>query len=156
MQPLNQGLFKSLTSSPLQRKKIKAHLKHAGANFLFERSRKSAFFESSKNLFGSSFGPVFCVFILTLWMKILWCDHYQMNLKVRKHGPSLFQVFFQFSTFLEACLHGGGGPQVDEVTCGGGSTHRSCKRDQIKVRDYMDRRVTSPTWRPLPPCKLGH
>ena len=50
--------------------------------------------------------------------------------------------FFQFSTFLEACLHGGGGPQVGEVTCGGGSTHRSCKRDQIKVRDYMDRRVT--------------
>ena len=82
----------------LSYRKIKTHLKH-GANVLFERSRKSAFFESSRNLFGSSFGPVFCVFILTLW---------------------------------EACLHGGGAPQVGEVTCGGGSTHRSCKRDQLR------------------------
>ena len=40
-------------------RKIKEHLKH-GANVLFERSRKSAFFESSRNLFGSSFGPAFC------------------------------------------------------------------------------------------------
>ena len=47
---------------------------------------------------------------------------------------------------LRTCLHGGGGPQVWEVTCGG-SPHLSCKRDQIKVRDYMDRRVTPP------PCK---
>ena len=35
----------------------------------------------------------------------------------------------------------------------------TCKRDQIKMRDYMDRRVTpskrvtSPTWGPQPPCK---
>ena len=34
-----------------------------------------------------------------------------------------------------------------------------CKHVQIKMRDYMDRRVTppkrvtSPTWRPLAPCK---
>ena len=40
-----------------------------------------------------------------------------------------------------ACLHGGGGPQIGEVTCGG-SPHLSCKRDQIKMRDYMDRWVT--------------
>ena len=59
---------------------------------------------------------------------------------------------------LRACLHGGGGPQIGEVTCGG-SPHLSCKRDQIKVRDYMDRRVTppkrvtSPTWGPPPRCK---
>ena len=38
-------------------------------------------------------------------------------------------------------------------------THLSCQRDQIKMRDYMDRRVTppkrvtSPTWGPPPPCK---
>ena len=38
-------------------------------------------------------------------------------------------------------------------------THLSCKRDQIKMRDYMDRRVippkrvTSPTWGPPPPYK---
>ena len=42
---------------------------------------------------------------------------------------------------LRACIHGGGRPQLREVTCGG-SPHLSCKRDQIKMRDYMDRRVT--------------
>ena len=41
------------------------------------------------------------------------------------------------------CLHGDGGPQVGDVTCGG-STHLSCKRDQIEMGDYMDRRVTPP------------
>ena len=57
-----------------------------------------------------------------------------------------------------AFLHGGGRPQVGEVTCGG-QPHLSCKSDQIKMRDYMDRRVTSPkrvtspTWGPPPPCK---
>ena len=55
------------------------------------------------------------------------------------------------STSFRACLHEGGGPQVGEVTCGG-SPHLSCKRDQIKMRDYMGRRVTpskrvtSPIW----------
>ena len=59
---------------------------------------------------------------------------------------------------LRDCLHGGGGLQIGEVTCGG-SLHLSCKRDQIKMRDYMERRVTPttrvtlPTWGPPPPCK---
>ena len=59
---------------------------------------------------------------------------------------------------VRACLHKGGGPQVGEVTCGG-LPHLSCKRDHIKTRDCMDRRVTppnrvtSPTWDPPPPCK---
>ena len=44
------------------------------------------------------------------------------------------------------------GPQIGEVTCGG-SPHLSCKRDKIKMRDYMDRRVTPPTWGPPPSCK---
>ena len=44
---------------------------------------------------------------------------------------------------VRGCLYGGGEPQLGEVTCGG-STHLSCKRDQIKMRDYMDRRVTPP------------
>ena len=41
----------------------------------------------------------------------------------------------------------------------GGSFHLSCKRNQIKMRGYMDRRVTPPkrvtslTWGPPPPCK---
>ena len=59
---------------------------------------------------------------------------------------------------LRACLYGGEGLQIGEVTCGG-STYLSCKRDQIKMRDYTDRRVTppkrvtSPTWGPPSPCK---
>ena len=61
---------------------------------------------------------------------------------------------------LRACFHEGGGPQIGEVTCGG-SPHLSCKRDQLKMRDYVDRwvippkRVTSPNWGPPPPCKQG-
>ena len=59
---------------------------------------------------------------------------------------------------LMACLDGGGGPQLGEVTQDG-SPRLSCKRDEIKTRDYMDRRVTSPkrvtspTWGPPPLCK---
>ena len=59
---------------------------------------------------------------------------------------------------VQACLHGGGGPQVGELTFGG-SSHLPCKRDEIKMRDYMDRRVTppkrvtSPIWGTPPPCK---
>ena len=65
---------------------------------------------------------------------------------------------FQLVFSIRACLHGGGGPQVSEVTRGG-SPHLSCKRDHIKMRDNIDRRVTqpkrvtSPTWGPPPPCK---
>ena len=48
--------------------------------------------------------------------------------------------------------------KVGEVTCGG-LPHLTCKRDHLKMRDCMDRRVTpprrvtSPTWGPPPPCK---
>ena len=59
------------------------------------------------------------------------------------------------SLTFRACFHDGGGPQVGVVTCGE-LPHRTCKRDPIKMRDYMDRRVTPPrrvTWGPLPPCK---
>ena len=45
--------------------------------------------------------------------------------------------------WLRVCLHGGWGPQIGEVTCDG-PPHLSCKRDQIKMRDYMDRLVTPP------------
>ena len=59
---------------------------------------------------------------------------------------------------LRACLHEDGRLQVGEVTFGG-LPNLTCKRDYIKMRDYMDRRVTPPkrvtslTWGPLPPCK---
>ena len=44
---------------------------------------------------------------------------------------------------LRACLHGGEGPQRGDVTCVW-SPHLSCKRDQINMRDDMDRQVTPP------------
>ena len=54
----------------------------------------------------------------------------------------------------------GGLPYLaDRATRVGGLPHLSCKHDQIKMRDYMERRVTpprrvtSPTWGPPPPCK---
>ena len=37
---------------------------------------------------------------------------------------------------LQPCLHGGGGPQIGEVTCGG-SPHLSYKRDQIKTQERL-------------------
>ena len=59
---------------------------------------------------------------------------------------------------LRACLHEGEGPQVGEVTCGR-LPHLTCKRDHIKMRDFMERRVTPPkrVTSPIrgtpPPCK---
>ena len=59
---------------------------------------------------------------------------------------------------IRACLYEGGGPQVGEVTWGG-LPHPTCKRDHIKMRDYVDWRVTSPKrvnspiWGTAPPCK---
>ena len=50
------------------------------------------------------------------------------------------------------------GAQVGEVIWVGLS-HLTCKRDHIKMTDYMDRRVTppkrvtSPIWGSPPPCK---
>ena len=41
---------------------------------------------------------------------------------------------------------------IGEVTCGG-SPHQSCKRVQNRMRVFIDRRVTSPTWGPPPSCK---
>ena len=49
-----------------------------------------------------------------------------------------------------ACLHGGGVPQIGEVTFGG-SPHLSCKRDQMDRRVTPPEPVTSPTRGTPPP-----
>ena len=54
------------------------------------------------------------------------------------------------SNNFRACLHGRRGPQIGEVTCGG-SPHLSCKRDEIEMRDYMDKRVTHQSGLPYLP-----
>ena len=63
-------------------------------------------------------------------------------------GPSIFHLnminywtVYQYRHNLKACLHGRRGPQIDEVSCGG-APHLSCKRDLMKMRYYMDWRVT--------------
>ena len=45
---------------------------------------------------------------------------------------------------IRTYLHESGGPQIGDVKCSG-SPQLSWKRDQITMRDYMDRRVTPPT-----------
>ena len=42
---------------------------------------------------------------------------------------------------------------ADRATRLGGLLNLSRKHDKIKMRAYMERRVTSPTWGPTPPCK---
>ena len=42
-----------------------------------------------------------------------------------------FEIKLYFVSHFRACLHGGAGPQIGEVTCVG-SPHLSRKRDQIK------------------------
>ena len=79
-----------------------------------------------------------------------------------KYSSTYFFAYNLHKIVLESVYIGGGGPQIGEVTCGG-SQLLSCTRDQIKMRDYMDRRdnppnrVNSPTWgeveSPPPPLK---
>ena len=57
---------------------------------------------------------------------------------------SIISIRFSLFDEVRACLHGGGGPQIGERGCGG-PLHLSCKRDQIKMSDYVDRRVTHQT-----------
>ena len=116
------------------------------------------------------------------YSEVLWISSFKTSSFIINHlktGPTRNKIFWKQNILfpsgpvvrcLRACLHGGGGPQVVEVTRLGGVTrlsilsliwspHLSCKRNQIKMRDYIDRRVTppkqvtSPTWGPLPPCK---
>ena len=59
---------------------------------------------------------------------------------------------------IRVCLHGGGGPQVGEVTCLGGVTRLSISSLILIWSRLHDRwgdlpRVTSPTWGLSSPCK---
>ena len=71
---------------------------------------------------------------------------------------SPYSCTFRPAFFTPPHVRGGRGPHIGEITCGG-SPQPSCKRDQIKMRDYMDRqvtppkRVTSATWGCPPPCE---
>ena len=80
-------------------------------------------------------------------------------------APNVFQVTNCIRKWLEgevrlrdicACMHSfraylheGWGPQVGEITCVK-LPHLTCKRDHIKMRNYLDRRVTLPKRVTLP------
>ena len=67
------------------------------------------------------------------------------NPQVLKTWTQHLRPLKTWNMLFRACLHGGGGPQAGEVTRGR-SPHLSCKCDQIDMSDYMDGRVTPPTW----------
>ena len=74
--------------------------------------------------------------------------------------PALLQLFFcSFSTYFEEFSDEYLGPVYLDEVARSGSPHLLRKRDQIKMRDYVDRRitppkrVTSPTLGIPPPCK---
>ena len=96
-----------------------------------------------------SFGRV--IRIRYVWMRIFFLKTEEKDLRFQKYPDAC-------GWGLSACLHESGGPRVGEVTCGK-LPHLTCKRDHIKMRDYMDRRVTPPKWvtsptsGPPPPCK---
>ena len=109
------------------------------------------------------------------WPEPIPVTHIQTNGRADKrpfwnNTSFKWSTYFQETVWLTACLHGDGGPRVGEVTRLGGATllsiqsliwspHLSCKRDQIKIKNYTDgrvtphKRVTSPIWGPQPPCE---
>ena len=77
---------------------------------------------------------------------LLHYSHIPNTHKTTSHTPSTSTPKYTLLQRLVTCkgvFHEGRGPQVGEVTCGG-LPHLTCKRDHIKMRDYMDRRVTPP------------
>ena len=91
--------------------------------------------------------PIKGNFVLSgLIRRLVFWQHHEAN----SSGLRLFFELPRRCPRLRACLHGGGGPQIGEVTCGG-SPHLSCKRDQIEMRDYVDRWVTHQSGFPHPP-----
>ena len=74
--------------------------------------------------------------VFTLQLEILVTTQYQFcnYIYIILHSRSGLNTLFSHYLF-RVCLYGGGGPHIGEVKCGG-SPHLSCKRDQIKMRDY--------------------
>ena len=84
----------------------------------------------------------------------LWIPY----LKIARKSYVWMYLPFISSTVLKACLHGGGGPQVGEVTRLGGVTRLSIQSlilmwSRLHVRWDNLPHVTSPTWGPPASCK---
>ena len=103
--------------------------------------------------------------VLLLQPSVLWLSIVTFN-KMQRNRQNVFDV-----SRIRSRL--GGLPHLEKFTWKhftpakrvtrsgrlGGPPHLSCKPDQIKMIDYMDRwvtppkRVNSPAWGPSPPCK---
>ena len=87
--------------------------------------------------------PLLVCFCVVVWVLLsVFCISSLDDCMHPQHQETTIILrFFSICFTIKACLHGGGGPQIGEVICGW-SPHLSCKRDKIKMRDYVDRRVT--------------
>ena len=118
---------------------------HVAACLFSNRSQKTS--KCSKNISdilacGSCATSLFVVFGFPFASRLVFILHIYIcsSRTCEKKCHILIGCLF-INLRLRARLRGGGGPQIGEVICSG-SPHLSCKRDQIKMRDYVDRRVT--------------
>ena len=74
-------------------------------------------------------------------------DRLRKGNRPRRVTPTLRRLHAKMRPRLTGLPH-----LADRATRLGGLPHLSCK--QIKMKDYMERRVTSPTWGPPPPEEL--
>ena len=91
-----------------------------------------------------------CDFLLSLLLIWRACKCNMNSTPARRVTPP-------WVVYMAKCDHGWQGYPTWQT--GQPAYHLSCKHDQIKMRDYMERRVipprrvTLPTWDPPPPCK---
>ena len=105
----------------------------------------------------------FTLFVCPLQFLVISAMRRLGNVQSLKHTCFAFELFAmngQAGHPTLRRLHGKLSPRLtglpypaDQATLLGGSPHLSHKRDQDKIRNFMDRRVTSPAWGPPPPCK---
>ena len=105
----------------------------------------------------------FTLFVCPLQFLVISAMRRLGNVQSLKHTCFAFELFAMNSQAGHPTLrrlHGKLSPRLtglpypaDRATLLGGSPHLSYKRDQDKIRNFMDRRVTSPSWGPPPPCK---
>ena len=102
--------------------------------------------------------PTYCIYPTT-WNLVTTLNQFSNFFLKLQYYIILYPAVNTFlHNVFRVCLNGGGEPQIGEVKCGG-SPHLWCNCDQIKMRDYMDKRdtppkrVTSRTWGSPPPCK---
>ena len=75
------------------------------------------------------------------WGFLPYMFRFSMNATPARRVPTLTRLHSKLSPRLTGLPY-----LADRATRLGGSPHLSCKRDQNKTRNYMDKLVTPPTW----------